>query len=380
MSAYTDVIGHASMVFDHVRNAAYERAILEKVTPESVVLDLGAGLGLHGLMAARAGAKKVFLVDPSPAVWAAEKVAQANGFDNVVCIQSSAENLELDEKVDLIISVFTGNFLLTEDLLPSLFVARDRFLKQGGQLIPEAGRMMLQAVSMADYHQKSVSRWSDDSPDSLKEKFGIDYSAIRAYAENNLHYDSFSEEMFEEISAEQLLTEIDFNKAKKAQSFDQVHCLAERSSDFHGWLCWFDMLLGDQWLSTSPKAEKLHWSQVFLPLPSAAKVQTGDALTLEMKRPEYGDWSWLSTPGSQKNQSTFLSRPVRAEDIQKQSTVFKPHLSRDGELIKFVLASFDGSNSIHEIAEQLVKRFPKKFSNQEKAIRYVQLQAKAFSQ
>jgi len=50
--SYADVIGHRSMAFDETRNRAYEAAIQRVVTRDSVVLDLGAGLGIHGLMAA----------------------------------------------------------------------------------------------------------------------------------------------------------------------------------------------------------------------------------------------------------------------------------------------------------------------------------------
>ena len=39
------------MATDDVRNAAYAMAIEQSITPGCVVLDLGAGLGVHGLMA-----------------------------------------------------------------------------------------------------------------------------------------------------------------------------------------------------------------------------------------------------------------------------------------------------------------------------------------
>jgi len=58
MSSYSNISDHHSMIFDSVRNDCYFQAIKDEITENSVVLDLGAGLGLHGFMAAQAGAKK----------------------------------------------------------------------------------------------------------------------------------------------------------------------------------------------------------------------------------------------------------------------------------------------------------------------------------
>ena len=66
--SYTQVTAHRHMVFDARRNAAYVRALEKLVTPDTVVLDLGAGLGVLGLYAARLGAKKVYLVEPEPVI------------------------------------------------------------------------------------------------------------------------------------------------------------------------------------------------------------------------------------------------------------------------------------------------------------------------
>src|SRR5262245_24671006 len=125
------------MALDVRRNAAYHEALARVVGPESVVLDLGAGTGIHGLMAARLGAKRVYLVEPEDIISVAGEIARANGLDRVVrCLQGRIEEIELPEPVDVIVSVLTGNCLLTEDLLPSLVDARNRMLKPGGCLIP----------------------------------------------------------------------------------------------------------------------------------------------------------------------------------------------------------------------------------------------------
>ena len=106
--SYADFSGQRSMAFDRTRNAAYAAAIRKHVTPESVVLDLGAGLGVLGLIAAAAGARKVYLVEPESVIHGAREVAARNGFgDRVVAIQGRIEDVELPEKVDIITSVFT---------------------------------------------------------------------------------------------------------------------------------------------------------------------------------------------------------------------------------------------------------------------------------
>jgi predicted RNA methylase len=57
---------HWNMINDYVRNNAYEAAINEVVNSESVVIDLGTGTGLLALMAARAGAKRVYAIERNP--------------------------------------------------------------------------------------------------------------------------------------------------------------------------------------------------------------------------------------------------------------------------------------------------------------------------
>lgn len=55
-------------------------------------MDLGAGLGVLGFIAAKAGAKKVYVVEPKPAVRTAANVASDNGLsDKVECVQEKVE-------------------------------------------------------------------------------------------------------------------------------------------------------------------------------------------------------------------------------------------------------------------------------------------------
>ena len=135
---YGSINAHREMALDNKRNDVYYRALKKFVEPASVVMDLGAGIGICGLMAAEMGARLVYLVEPENVVHAAALSASEAARKRIKIVQDRIERIHLSESVDVIVSVLTGNFLLAEDLLPSLFNARDRFLSPGGKLIPDA--------------------------------------------------------------------------------------------------------------------------------------------------------------------------------------------------------------------------------------------------
>jgi SAM-dependent methyltransferase len=369
------------MNFDGVRNPAYKRAIQEAVRSNSVVLDLGAGLGLLGFIAARAGARKVYLVEPEPVIEVARKVAEANGLGNVVCIQATAETLVLADKVDLIVSVFTGNFLLTEDLLPSLFYARDHFLAPGGQLIPDRGRMMVAPVSAPNYYQDKVGNWSFAQASTHGiESCGIDYEVARPYAANSLYYDSVDTFKAQLLADPACLTDMDFMTATRAECDSAVELSVKESGECHGWLGWFDTRLGQEWLSTGPNADSTHWRQVFMPIEKPIAVKAGQILRFGLKRPEFGEWTWTTSfDGQQQRQSTFLSEPLTPEILQKKTEGFQPKLNERGHAAQYALSRFDGSESTGALADVLLTHFGSSFSSREDAVRFVKALANKYT-
>jgi hypothetical protein len=76
--------------------------------------------------------------------------------EKMECISGKIEKVSLPEQVDVIISVFTGNFLLTEDLLPSLFYARDKYLRPGGKMIPDRAKMIIVPVVKSEYATAAI--------------------------------------------------------------------------------------------------------------------------------------------------------------------------------------------------------------------------------
>jgi len=380
MGIYSSVESHRKMNFDGVRNPAYAQAIRAAVTSSSVVLDLGAGLGMLGFIAARAGARKVYMVEPEPVIEVTRKVAEANGLRNVECIQATAETLKLAEKADLIVSVFTGNFLLTEDLLPSLFYARDHFLAPGGRLLPDRSRMMVAPVSVPSFYQENVENWSLAQASAHGvESYGIDYRAARPFVANSMFYDSAKKFEAQLLAAPACLMEMDFMTATRAECDGAVELPVIEGGECHGWLGWFDMRLGGQWLSTAPDADPTHWRQVFMPLEKPVAVEAGQVLGFGLKRQEYGEWIWTTDyDGGQQRQSTFLSEPLTPEILRRKSDDFQPELNERGQAMGYVLSHFDGRASSGSLADALLQHFGSSFSSRDDALRFVKSLAKKF--
>ena len=85
---------HRRYVRDAVRIGAYERAIREIVRPGDVVVDLASGTGILGLLACRAGARRVYAVEVTPLAHLARELAESNGLtDRITVIRGRAADV-----------------------------------------------------------------------------------------------------------------------------------------------------------------------------------------------------------------------------------------------------------------------------------------------
>lgn len=365
--AYESVATHRGMALDAVRNDAYARALEAVVTTDSVVLDLGAGTGVLGLMAARLGAKRVYLVEPSDVIAVAEEIARANGVqDRVRCLHGRLEDVAVPEQVDVIVSVMTGNFLLAEDLLPVLFDARDRHLKPGGHLIPGRAEMQAVLVSAPDVHAMHVEGWSTPQQ-------GVDLGICRAYAANTILYGPAGIRDAVFLAEPATLLSLDLYRAGYEPLHAQVTFEVTQSGVCHGLAGWFRIHLGDSWLSTSPRAPRVHWSSAFLPLDPPQPVEAGQQVTLALDRLPRGEWSWrLSAGGESRRHSTLLSSPITAGTLQRASTQYIPMPTSELTATAFVLSCVDGTRNVTAIAERVQGQFPERYRRKQDALDFVQ--------
>jgi len=364
--SYSDITGHASMAFDATRNAVYAQAISKFVTPDSVVLDLGAGLGTLGMLAARAGARRVFMVEPEAVVLAAEEVARRNGLaDRVQVFRGRIEDIELPEAVDVIISVFTGNLLFSEDLLPSLYYARDRWLKPGGVLIPDAAQLMLAPVSAPRTHAELIGQWSQPH-------MGIDFSSLRRFAPNNMPHFRSKDFNAQLLAAPKAVVDLDLRTSMTADLDVSTETVASMAADCSGLLAWIRIRLGDAWLGTGPLDPEVHWTPGFMPLDPELPLAADDRVAVSLRRPAHGEYTWqVSAPAGRRRHSTFLGQPHSLPELRRMAEDATPDLSQRG------LAALAALNALHngqtnlQVATQLHQDFVGQYASVAQALEFV---------
>lgn len=111
---YAQLLHQGNMLQDLTRTGTYRHAFMSNAVDfhDKVVLDVGTGTGILAMFAVQAGARKVYAVEASDSAVMARLLVEANGFaDKIEVIQAKLEDVELPEKVDIIISEPIG-FLL----------------------------------------------------------------------------------------------------------------------------------------------------------------------------------------------------------------------------------------------------------------------------
>ena len=169
---------YGDMIADKVRMDPYVYAMKAAIGPDSVVLDIGTGTGMHALLAAKFGARKVYAVEPNEAIHLARELAQVNGFgDRIAFIQDLSTHVSLPEKADVIVSDLRGVLPLYGQHIPAILDARQRHLAPGGILIPKRDTVWMSLVESAKVYKELIGPW--DHP------YGLDMEAAKGIVLNS---------------------------------------------------------------------------------------------------------------------------------------------------------------------------------------------------
>ena len=150
---------HLGYVSDAVRLDRYRAAIAKVIAKDSSVADLGSGSGVLGLLCLQAGAGRLFAVDDSDMLEVARESLTRSGYgDRSSFVRGKSSQIELPERVDVVICDHVGYFGFDYGSSNSFTDARKRFLKPGGTLIPSSIRLNVAAVG-AQRCDELVNGW-----------------------------------------------------------------------------------------------------------------------------------------------------------------------------------------------------------------------------
>lgn len=355
---------HVSLLNDSARVAAYAQAIAATVKPGDVVLDLGAGTGVMGLLACRAGASRVYAIEGGGMVEIVRRIARANGLENrIVCLYGDSKRIELPERVDVAIADQTGPLGVGGGLFAIFNDARRRFLKPHGTTIP--ARIDL-SVGAAEYPEgwAPIEFWD-------KRPLGFDMSAMHDVARNvgyEIHF-----------SPAQLLSEpacvLSFNlvESMAETSSGTATLVARRPGTLHGLFgCFSAELAPGISISNSPLGpgtiRRRAW---FMPIERPVALETGDsigAVVHMMPAEEMVTWKVEVTgrdgvAKEKSTHSTFKGTLIAKEELHRMRPDYVPRLSAPGEIERAILELCDGTRSARQIAQEIRQRFPENFSS-----------------
>lgn len=275
---YTTTSLHYDMINDKYRTLTYCKSIENNQAQfeNKVVLDVGSGTGILSLFAARAGAKKVYAVECTSIGNISEQIIRDNHFENIITVvHGRLEDIELPEKVDIIISEWMGYALYFEVMLPAVLLARNKFLNPNGAILPSRGTLFLAGIQDVEYRCVHLDFW-----DSV---YGFDFNAMKQKALKEPVVDGIGK--WQIITNSQPISEIDIHTCDlNACFFKSPFDLVVNSSDsFTAFTLWFDVHFEDFpqrfTLSTSPYKKPTHWVQTQLYLNEILSVNVNDHIT-----------------------------------------------------------------------------------------------------
>jgi len=316
---YGKLKNQEGMLRDKARVEGYKlgiEAARSKIEGKTV-MDIGTGSGILAMFAARCGAKKVYAIEASPEMArVASRLIRANGFTGVIeLVPKHLEEVSEDEipkgSVDVIVSELFSHFLVGEIGLQVVTMAKERFLRPGGLILPEIAWLKISPFEDKALATELRSRhrfWNN------RDFYGFDLTGVLAIAEEQ----TVQENICDIVHPSELLVppseapgkEINMATPDDPKIWNKISFEVEfpkRSKDavIDGICGWWDVIFsgggGDTApvLSTAPDAPPTVWAQnrFLLDRPLAAKADEKLTAKVEMKthaeRESYTVWIHL---------------------------------------------------------------------------------------
>jgi protein arginine N-methyltransferase 1 len=365
---------HREYLADRHRLDAFERAIAEVVRPGDIVLDLGAGTGILGLLACRAGAARVYAVEVSSLIGLTRAIARANACsDRIVHIKEHSTHATLPEHVDVVVCDQIGRFGFEAGVIENFADARRRFLKPDGRLVPAAVELWLAAVECPDAFAQ-VEFWNTRPA-------GVDVTPARAIAVNTGYPRHL--QPGELLAPPACAGHVELSQDVPLPLRLAARLRVVRAGVLHGLGGWFAAALSPGvTMTNSPLApDRVNRRNVFLPFDRPVEVSAGDLVDASLQAlPEESVVVWQAEvsspnapdrPRARFTHSTWRGMLFDRDDLERTRPAHRPQLTPRGRARLSVLELADGRRTVAEIEGEVRRRHADLFQSDGEAATFV---------
>jgi protein arginine N-methyltransferase 1 len=340
---------HRLYLRDTHRVSAYERAISEVVTPGDVVVDLASGTGILGLLACRAGARRVYAIEEGGIAGVARQIARANGFDDrITVIRGHSQSVAIPELADVVVCDQIGGFGLEADILERAKEVRTRFLRPGGTFIPRRLELSIALVENARLHGR-VQFWKS-RPANFDATPAFEIAANTGYPAR-VRPDHL-------LSAPATAATLDLLVEPPEPLRAAGTLQASRSGTLHGICGWFTAELSPGVTMTNAPLSKdrIFRRPIFFPIPEAVAIEAGTIVDVAMRiLPANTIYTWevriapVHGPATIFRQTTLRGMLMDREDLERTNPLRRPALTPRGVARLTVLRLCDGQHTLADI-------------------------------
>lgn len=371
----------AAMFADKIRMDAYSAAIARSVRPNDAVVDLGCGPGIFALLACKAGARRVYAIDLNGVVDFGRQLAAANGYsEQILFMRGDSRQIHLPERVNVIVSDVRGALPLYSDAIDTLEDARNRFLVEGGCLLPSRDTLYAAVVELPTAYEDLSRAWKAVPPLDLSQGLPLVLNTIYRH----------------HLKPQQVISEarpwhvLDYMACAKIPAQNRIELPITRTAIGHGIGIWFQaQLTEDIGYSTEPRLAGTVYGNIFLPWLEPISFHEGEICSVDLRAHFVGNdyvWQWetnLAANSARRQirfvQSSFYGSLFPPSLLQKRAMGFVPILNESGQAERWLFQAMDGQRSLEDIAAEAARQFPHVFRRVEDAFNKAAEIAEKFS-